>query len=240
MSTTGALPPTIEITALVKQYGGLRPLRVARLVVARAERVVIEGLDAGAAEMLIHVITGAAVADEGDVLVAGRNTREISTDAEWLASLDRFGIVTERAVLLDALSVAANLALPLTVAIDPLAPEARRAVDELAAEVEIGSDRLDAKAATLTAEERVRVHLARAIAPRPEMLLLEHPTARVEPPAAERLGHTLKRIADARALGFVALSADAVFARATGARRATLAPATGRLADAASRWWRRA
>jgi predicted ABC-type transport system involved in lysophospholipase L1 biosynthesis ATPase subunit len=230
----------VDITGLVKQHGALRPLRVTRLVVHRGERIAIEGLDAGAAETLIHVITGAAVADEGEVRVAGRDTRDISTDTEWLASLDRFGIVTERAVLLDALSIAANLALPLTVAIDPLPHDVRSAVETLAAAVDIGPDRLDAVAGTLSAEERVRVHLARAIAPAPELLLLEHPTAHLDPPAAERLGDTLKRVADARGLGFLALSADASFARATGARRLRLAPATGELSEASGRWWRRA
>ena len=50
----------------------------------------------------MHLVTGAAVPDEGAVVVAGRDTRDIATDTEWLASLDRFGIVTDRAVLLDA------------------------------------------------------------------------------------------------------------------------------------------
>jgi ABC-type lipoprotein export system ATPase subunit len=235
---TEADRPLVEISGLVKEHGGLRPLRVARLVVARGSRLAIEGLDAGAAETLIYIITGAAEADEGDVIVAGRNTREVSTDTEWLASLDRFGIVTDRAVLLEALSIASNLALPLTVSIDPLPAAVRSAVDALAAEVRIEAHRLDDPAATLSAEERVRVHLARAIALRPELLLLEHPTARVDPPAADRLGVTLKAVADAREIGFVAISADASFARATGARRLRLAPATGQLSEAAGRGWR--
>ena len=41
--------------------------------------------------------------------VAGRRTSEIATDTEWLSSLDRFGIVTHRAILLDSLSVAAKV-----------------------------------------------------------------------------------------------------------------------------------
>ena len=41
------------------------------------------------------------VDDQGDVIVFGKNTREIRTDTEWLTSLDRFGLVSNRAVLLD-------------------------------------------------------------------------------------------------------------------------------------------
>ena len=85
--------------------------------------------------MFVHLVTGAALPDEGHVRVAGRDTREIATDTEWLKSLDRFGIVTHRAVLLDGLSVAANLALPLTVSIDPMPDDVRMRVERLANDI---------------------------------------------------------------------------------------------------------
>ena len=226
----------VEITGLVKQYGGLRPLRIRSLVLAPHDRMVIGGLDAAAAEALVHLMTGAAVADEGTVRVGGRDTREIGTDADWLASLDRFGIVTERAVLLDAFSIAANLALPLSLSIDPMPPEVRAQAEGLAAEAGLAADRLEAPAATLAPEERVRVHLARALAPRPEILLLEHPTARVDTPGAARFGALLRQIAEAREIGFVALTEDPAFATATGATRLRLKPATGEVQPDARRW----
>src|SRR5262245_11030940 len=106
-------PSLIEIAGVTKKYHGLRPLRLARLTSRQNDRLVLSGFDAAAAEVFVHLITGAAVPDEGTVRVGGRDTREISTDTEWLASLDRFGIVTDRSVLLEGLSAAANLALPL-------------------------------------------------------------------------------------------------------------------------------
>jgi hypothetical protein len=42
--------------------------------------------------MFVHLVTGAALPDEGVVSIAGRDTRAISTDTEWLRSLDQFGI----------------------------------------------------------------------------------------------------------------------------------------------------
>jgi len=41
---------------------------------------------------------------------------------DWLAAVDRFGIVSERAVLLDVLSVVQNLAVPFTLEIEPPLP----------------------------------------------------------------------------------------------------------------------
>jgi ABC-type lipoprotein export system ATPase subunit len=169
--------------------------------------------------MLMHLITGAAVPDAGDVRIAGRSTRDVATDTEWLQSLDRFGLVTARAVLLDGMSVAANLALPLTLAIDPLAPAVRARVEALAGEVGLPSDRLEVKASRLTASERLRVHLARALALRPELLLLEHPTRPLTVEEERRaFGARLREVAAARRLGWLALSDDTAFARASGGR----------------------
>ena len=85
------------------------------------------GLDAGAAEVLVNLVTGAGVADRGTVCVQGRNNAEIANGDEWLESLDRFGIVSERAVLLEGATLEQNLAMPFTLQIDPVAPDDRRA-----------------------------------------------------------------------------------------------------------------
>ena len=96
-----ATQPVLEITDVEKRYQALRPLRLQALTIAPGERVAIVGLDAGAAEVLVNLVTGAGVADRGTVRVQGRNNADIANGDEWLASLDRFGIVSERAVLLE-------------------------------------------------------------------------------------------------------------------------------------------
>jgi ABC-type lipoprotein export system ATPase subunit len=169
--------------------------------------------------------------------VGGRSTRAIATDTEWLASLDRFGIVTERAVLLDTMTLAANLALPLTLEIDPVPPITLARVRGLAAEAGLDPSRLDAPVTALTSEERVRTHLARALASDPDILLLEHPTARLAAADSPRIGETLKEIARTRGLGWIALTEDERFARAAGGRRLRLQAATGVLAE--DGLWRR-
>ena len=224
--------PVIEIAGLEKKYGALRPLRVARLHVHPGDRLVLSGFDAGAAETLVNLITGAALPDTGDVHVGGRNTRDIATDTEWLTSLDRFGIVTDRAILLGGLPIAANLALPMTLSIDPMSEAVLRQVELLADSVGIARERLTDQAATLTAAEKVRAHVARAVAVDPQVLLLEHPTAHLDPPEAEAFGAMLRALADARQLSVVALSEDDAFARATGGVRLRLNAATGELSGA--------
>ncbi len=228
--------PLIEMRDVVK--GGAGPaLRIARLDVEPGDRLAILGLDATGGELFLNLMTGAAVPDEGTVHVAGHDTRAIATDTEWLRSLDRFGIVTDRAVLVGGLAVAANLALPLTLSVEPMADAVRQRVTELAAEAGLPAARLDAPASSLDPVERARVHLARALAVDPDLLLLEHPTAQFGAAAASAaFGETLRRAAEARRVGYVAVTGDRVFARAAGAVRMKIHAASGRLTRAGG--WR--
>ena len=228
--------PHFSFSRVVKPYGGPLPLRIDALALHDGERIVLTGLDAMAAEMFMHVLTGAALPEEGTVEVFGRSTRDIQTDTEWLASLDRFGLVSNRAVLLDQSTIAQNLALPLTLAIDPMADDVRAAVERMALGVGLATGRLDALASTLTPDERMRVHLARAIATDPTVLLLEHPTATLGT-GGEAFGAALRALADARGLAWLAISDDADFQRASGGRVRSVRP-TGAVSSGGP-FWRR-
>ena len=66
--------------------------------------------------------TGASLPDEGTVPSPVVTRRDIQTDTEWLTSLDCSGWSPQRAVLMDSVSLDANMALPFTLSIDPLPP----------------------------------------------------------------------------------------------------------------------
>lgn len=227
----------VHITGLRKQFGGLRPLRINALTVAQGERVTLHGLDAEAAEMLMLLITGASLPDEGAVSIAGRDTRDIQTDTEWLTSLDVFGMVTTRAALMDSVALEANMALPFTLSIDPVPPDVKETVAALAEEVGLPAGRLQAPVHHLDEAERARVHLARALALSPRMLLLEHPTAKLTPDEASAFGRQLAGISGRRKLAWLALSEDQAFAAEAGGQRYRLAPASGDI-TADKRGWR--
>ncbi len=232
MTTGGGADALIEIRGLRKDFQGLRPLRVNEFVLRAGDRVALSGVDAPAAEAFTHVVTGAALPDEGTVHVFGTNTRDIANDVEWLASLDRFGIVTPRAILLESMSLASNLALPFTVAIDPIAPDIRERLENVADDVELPRDRLNERVGDLNALERQRVHLARALAADPRVLLLEHPTASLSPAESAALGDTLRRVSDRRKLAWISLGEDREFAKRAGGTRFTLKPGSGDIARA--------
>src|SRR5262249_24175295 len=132
---TQAGVPLIDIRNLRKQVIGPSPLRVRKFQLDHADRIALFGLDATGVEAFVHLLTGALLPDEGDVLIARHTPRAFSTAAEWLRSLDRFGFVPSRAVFLEPLPLISNLAVPLTLAIDLLPDDVRRRITTLAQEV---------------------------------------------------------------------------------------------------------
>jgi ABC-type lipoprotein export system ATPase subunit len=221
--------PVLHIVNVRKQYQGLRPLRMNDLSIAAGERVAVSGLDAGAAEVLVNLVTGASVPDEGQVVVLGQSTASISDGEAWLASLDRFGIVSPRAVLLDSATLLQNLAMPLTLDIEPVKPDIAARVTELARAAGIDDVSLERPIAALDTAIQARAHLVRAVALEPALLILEHPTARLAAGQGKAFGDAVARIAGARALATLIISEDAEFAAAAATRRLALQGATGEL-----------
>lgn len=233
-------PGVIELVGVSKDYHGLRPLRIQQLTVSPGQKVALIGLDQPMAEVFVNLVTGAALPDLGDVRVFGQSTAAIADSAEWLTVVDRFGIVTERAVLLDGLTVLQNLAVPFTLDIDPLPDDVCQRVAELAQEVGLPPSEWQKPVAALDTGSRARVRLARALALDPAVLLLEHATAVVDPEHVGPLGEQIRSVAGRRGVAVVALTADREFASAVADRVLTLDAANGRLTGRrGSRWFGR-
>jgi simple sugar transport system ATP-binding protein len=219
--------PVVQLTAVVKQYGGLRPLRIADLEVRSGERVALSGLDATAAPVLVNLVTGAMLPDEGMVRTFGMSTAEIRSGDDWLASLERFGIVSPRAVLLEDATLQQNLAMPYTLQIDTVPRDVAERVAALAAECGLDASLLTESVGRLPPDSRARLHFARAIALAPQLLVLEHPTADVAPGGRVPFARTVAAAAQARGLSVLAITFDAEFAGIVAHRSLTLHGATG-------------
>jgi ABC-type transporter Mla maintaining outer membrane lipid asymmetry ATPase subunit MlaF len=236
-STSNDSTPVVELRGIVKNYGGLRPLRVASLDVRAGERVSLEGFDRITAEVFVNLLNGAVLPDEGDVRVLGQSTRDIDNSEAWLESLDRFGLVTERAVLLGGSPIAHNLALPFSLEIDPMPDDLRARVVALAREVEMDEAQLEALTGNAGPAMQMRVHLARALATDPAVLLLEHPTVSLPREAVAAFGGLVRRVAERRQLAVIALTGDKEFADEMAEAAFALQPGTGKLTS--TRGWRR-
>lgn len=226
----------VALSRVVKDFHGLRPLRLERLEIVRGEQVALLGVDRPAAEVLINLITGATLPDRGSVRIFDRSTADILDGADWLTLVDRIGIFSERAVLMEGLSAVQNLAIPFSLEIEPPAPDVRRRASALAREVGLGENSWDARIADLDAMARARVRLGRSLALDPEVLLLEHPAAAVPARLARPFGAEIRAVVDRRGMASLALGADRAFAEAVARKVLMLDPATGRVAERPSGW----
>ena len=228
--------PLVQLRRVVKDFRGLRPLRIDSLDVHDGQLLAIVGVDQAMAEVLVDLITAAIAPDTGDVIVFGQSTNDIADRDAWLATLDRFGLLTERAVLLDQLTVEQNLALPFSLELDALSSSLRERVTALATEIGLG-DRLQETAATLSPGLRLRVRLGRALALNPRVVIAEHPNATLDDAERTSFAADLVRILKARGAAGVVLTADHVFAREAADDVFVLHLATGTLKPSSG--WRR-
>lgn len=219
----------IELRGIEKDYRSLRPLRVRALDVRQGESIALLGFDRAAAEVFVNLITAATVPDSGEVRVFGRPTAAIQDARSWLMSLDGFGILSERAVILDNMSVEENLTMPLTMSLHDVDAAMRAKVQAIADEVGLPREQLSKPVGVLSPNGRLRLRLGRALAPAPRILLAEHPNALLEPAEVPAFAADYARIVSARQLASVVLTADYAFAAAVTRRILTLQPATGEL-----------
>jgi predicted ABC-type transport system involved in lysophospholipase L1 biosynthesis ATPase subunit len=177
----------IDVRSVTKNYGGLRPLRLAALTVEAGDRVAITGVDAPAAEHLVNLLTGATLPDEGEIRLFGRPTSAISDADDWLTTLDRIGMVSPRdaggRVDRRAGHRDGAHAVARSDSQSPRTSSVARDAD---------SARWTSRRASRTGADRERVAVARSLATSPAVLVLEHANALV-PDGAEGFGRETLR-----------------------------------------------
>jgi lipoprotein-releasing system ATP-binding protein len=227
----------VQLRAVTKDYRSLRPLRVEALDLRAGEIVALGGFDRMTGEILVDLITAAIVPDAGEVRVFGQLTTSIADRDGWLQTLDQFGLLTERAVLVEQFTVEQNLAIPYSLSVEDLSADLRARVAALAQEIGFAPADLAKQSGVLPPVGRLRLRLGRALAMDPKALLAEHPNATLAPDEARSFGADLKRIVKGRGIAALVVTADLDFARVVGDEVLVLEPATGTLKPSSG--WRR-
>ncbi len=221
--------PLLDVRDLVKDYQGLRPLRIKSLTLSPGEVVALGGIDAIAAETLVHLVTGATLPDSGEVALFGQNTKAITNSDAWLASLDGIGMITSRGVVIEMFTVLQNIAMSFTLEVDPIDPAVLPLATALAQQAGLAEASWRMPAGHAAPDAQMRIHLARALALGPRLLIAEHPSANLPRESVAAFGADLARLARGRGLALLALTADQDLAKAIGGQRLDLVAATGEL-----------
>src|SRR5207247_1055883 len=134
----------------------------------------------------------------GNVLLDGEDIYDPGVDAIRLRR--RIGMVFQRPTPFPTMSIYDNVAAGLLVNGRRARPEMDEAVERALHQAALWDevkDRLHASALDLPGGQQQRLCIARAIAPEPEILLLDEPTASLDPAGTQRieeLCHALKRL----------------------------------------------
>jgi ABC-type sulfate/molybdate transport systems ATPase subunit len=155
------------------------------LSIASGERFVLLGPEGAGKGVLLRVIAGFCPVDHGRVLLDGRDVTRVP------ASLRGVGIVLREPALFNRMSVAENVTFALGSQGVPAAERERRAHEllELTALGALGGQ----YPARLSAAQRYRTAIARALARAPRLLLLEDPCAGLDRHELAELQDTLAR-----------------------------------------------
>ncbi|HEV2671552.1 MAG TPA: phosphate ABC transporter ATP-binding protein PstB [Gemmatimonadales bacterium] len=136
-------------------------------------------------------VTGKVLLDGEDIYAAGRDPVEVRR---------RVGMVFQRPTPFPTMTIYDNVAAGLRVngrrKHTEIDEAVARALQQAALWDEV-KDRLHASALALSGGQQQRLCIARAVAPQPEILLLDEPTASLDPAGTQRieeLCHALKRL----------------------------------------------
>ena len=192
----------LEVRGLTKRFGGLLAVSDASLTVPEGRIVALIGPNGAGKTTLFAMISGFVTPDSGSVHFAGVEITGVPPHAICRRGLVRtFQIVQP----FGALTVRENIAVGAY-----LHEAARAAALARAAEIAtlVHMDQvLDTPAASLTVAGRKRLELARALATRPKLLLLDEVMAGLNPTEVDEIVEVIRRI---RASGVTVLMIEHV------------------------------
>ncbi|WP_343502806.1 cell division ATP-binding protein FtsE [Alloyangia pacifica] len=174
----------IELDNVAYSYGGGELLSGLTLRLAPGSFHFLTGPSGAGKTTLLKLCYGALVPTAGHARLFGEDVRRMDRDAIAL-SRRRIGVVHQDCQFLDHLSVAENVALPLTVAGEG-GSDLEQNLIELMTWVGLKS-RADALPPELSGGERQRAALARAVIMSPEVILADEPTGNVDWEMSQRL-----------------------------------------------------
>ena len=179
---------SIEVSGVTKRFADFYALDDVSVSIPTGQLTALLGPSGGGKSTLLRIIAGLDTADSGRVEIAGRDATSLP------AQKRNVGFVFQHYAAFKHLTVARNVAFGLEIRKVPPA-EIRDRVSDLLKLVHLDqfSDRLPAQ---LSGGQRQRMALARALAVRPNVLLLDEPFGALDSQVRKELRDWLRRLHD--------------------------------------------
>jgi rhamnose transport system ATP-binding protein len=204
-------PPVLSISGVSKAFGGVRALTDARLDLYPGEVTALIGENGAGKSTLVKILTGVHAPDGGDIRLDGEPIRLTSPTIAQRAGIS---VIHQEQVVFDDLTVAENILIG-----DP--PKGQLGIDwkamrtratAILQELECDVDP-DTPCRRLSVAQKHRVQIARALAQRCRIVIMDEPTAALSHREAEDLFRIIRRLkAEGRAVLFISHRFEEVFA----------------------------
>ena len=211
----------IAITAVAKGFGGKRVLESVNLDVETGTSVVVIGQSGTGKSVLIKCLLGLLHPDAGSILVDGEEMVGASERTRERIRA-KFGMLFQGGALFDSLPVWRNVTFGLTRGLYQSPARMRAIAEENLERVGLGGDILSLRPSELSGGMQKRVALARAIAPRPEILLFDEPTTGLDPIHADVINDLIVSLVDDLGITALTITHDMASARKIAHRVAML------------------
>jgi phospholipid/cholesterol/gamma-HCH transport system ATP-binding protein len=199
--------PVVAIENLRKTFVSQMVLNGISLSVNRGETLAVLGRSGTGKSVLLRLIIGIETPDSGSVRIHDQEIVGLALDRMGEIR-KKMGFLFQHAALYDSLTVAENVAFPLEHhRRDMSRSERGDRVKQLLAEVGMEGD-FDKMPSDISGGMQKRVGLARALALDPEILLLDEPTAGLDPISSGEIDDLILKLQRERQMASVVVTHD--------------------------------
>ncbi len=178
--------PAIEARDVHVAFGAKQVLKGVDLVVRRGETITLLGESGSGKTVLLKVILGLLTPDRGQVRLLGTDVVGAS-DEVLLPVRARCGVVYQQGALYSGMTVAENIALALEEVLHLRKEDVAERIRESLEAVGLGGTDPTMNPVELSGGMKKRLAVARAVAPRPEVLFYDEPTSGLDPLNSARI-----------------------------------------------------